>query len=472
MNPELLQKIDQYVNQSREAMVADLETLVAIPSVSRAGADHLPYGEGCAQVLDKALEMAEDRGLGVRNHDYYYGTVAHGAGDKTIGVFAHLDVVPEGDGWSTPPYEMARRGEYVFGRGVADNKNAAVVGLYLLGAFKELDLPLRSKLSLYLGCSEETGMPDILRYVAEQPMPDFSIVPDTAFPVCHGEKGILQLKYRAGQPFSHIQSIAGGLVSNAVCGKVTATLPYSAPWLAELRLLAHDRDDIEVTPTADTITVQAHGLASHAAHPEGSKNALGVLAQFLLQVKALPDRDREILELVCRILSDNYAQQLGAAFEDEPSGKLTCICGLVATEEGCLVLDFNVRYPVTHRGDAVRADLDRFFDAEGWQNVAMVDNPPAYLPADDPKVQMLSKIYTQITGEDGTPYTMGGGTYARKLRNAVGFGMEDLGASALDMGPGRGGAHQPDEVLAIDTLTQALKIYILSILEIDRLLHN
>lgn len=471
MDEQLLQKIDDYVLQSRDAMVADLKTLVDIPSVSRAGEDGLPYGKGCAQVLDKALEMAGQRGLTPHNHGYHYGTVTYGDGDRTIGIFAHLDVVPEGDGWSSPPYEMTQRDGLVIGRGVSDNKNAAVVGFYLLEAFRKLDLPLRSRLSLYLGCSEETGMPDIARYVQEQPMPDFSIVPDTSFPVCHGEKGILQLRYRAGQPFTLVQSVTGGLVSNMVCGRVTATLPRSAPWLAELRLLAEGREDITVTPLEGTIEVEARGLASHAAHPEGSRNAIGVLAAFLLQVKALPAQDREILQLVQRILSDDYAQQLGAAFEDEPSGRLTCICGLASTQDGHLVLDFNIRYPVTHRGQAVRADLDRFFDRVGWQNLSMSDNPPAYLPADDPKVQMLSQIYTRLTGEDGTPYTMGGGTYARKLKNAVGFGMEPT-TPAADMGPGRGGAHQPDEVLSIDTLTQALKIYILSILEIDRLLHS
>ncbi len=471
MDQQLMNKIDAYVEANRSAMAEDLKTLVRIPSVSKSGEDGLPFGKGCARVLDKALEMAEEKGLTPANHNYYYGTAAYGAGDKTIGVFSHLDVVPEGDGWIHPPYDPTEQDGLLIGRGVADNKNAAVVGMYLLRAFRELDLPLQSKLSLYFGCAEETGMADIARYVAEQPMPDFSIVPDTGFPVCHGEKGILRLQYQASEPFQLITSLTGGLVTNMVCGKAQAALPYDEAWAAELKLLARGRDDITVAADGAAITVEARGIPSHAAHPEGSRNAIRLLAEFLLAVKALPNRDRALLELVREALGDDYAQHLGADFTDEPSGRLTCVCGLADTREGRLVLDFNIRYPVTDTGDRVRGAMDAFFAKTGWQNILTNDSTPAYMPADDPKVQMLAKIYTDITGLDGTPYTMGGGTYARKLQNAVGFGMEPAEPDA-DFGPGHGGAHQPDEVIRIDTLAQALKVYILSVLEIDRILHN
>lgn len=471
MNQQLMEQIERYAEDCREAMVEDLKTLVRIPSVSRAGADNMPFGAGCAQVLDKALELAAGHGLTPTNHGYNYGTATYGQGDKTVGIFSHLDVVPEGDGWIYSPYEPVVKDGLIIGRGVADNKNAAVVGMYVLKAFAELKLPLRSRLSLYFGCAEETGMEDIAHYVEEQPMPDFSIVPDTMFPVCHGEKGILNLQYKAGSPLKAITSITGGLVPNMVCGKALATLPHNDPWLAELRLLAQGRDDIAVTAEGDSILVEATGMASHAAMPEGSRNALGILAAFLLQVAALPESDRELLTLVTKILSDNYAQALGADFEDEPSGKLTCICGLVGTQDGCLTMNFNIRYPVTDSGDRVTAAMDSFFTAAGWGRTAHNDSTPAYVPVDDPTVKTLSAIYTKITGKDGTPYTMGGGTYARKLKNAVGFGMES-GEPAADFGEGHGGVHQPDEVLAIDTLVQALKIYICSVVELDQILHS
>ena len=65
---------------------------------------------------------------------------------------------------------------------------------------------------------------------------------------------------------------------------------------------------------------------------------------------------------------------------------------------------------------------------------------------------------------------IGGGTYALHLKNAVGFGMETDTPTGLPNGHGR--AHEPDEAMIIDELVDAVKIYLLSIIEIDALLHK
>ena len=64
---------------------------------------------------------------------------------------------------------------------------------------------------------------------------------------------------------------------------------------------------------------------------------------------------------------------------------------------------------------------------------------------------------------------MGGGTYSRHLENAVAFGM-GTDDTPNPFGPGHGGVHQPDEFMRIDKLVEALKIYMLSILELDSII--
>ena len=81
---------------------------------------------------------------------------------------------------------------------------------------------------------------------------------------------------------------------------------------------------------------------------------------------------------------------------------------------------------------------------------------------------MLTDIYNELTGENKEPYTMGGGTYARKLPNAISFGP-GLGWPKLPMAPGHGGAHQPDEHYSIASFKMSLKIYILSILRLNEI---
>ncbi|MEG1778155.1 MAG: succinyl-diaminopimelate desuccinylase, partial [Angelakisella sp.] len=90
MNKELSAKIDAYLAENRENIIADLKTLIRIPSVSVETVGAHPYGDGCAKVLDTALAMAKDKGFKGDNHNYYYGTVEHGSGDKIIGIFSHL----------------------------------------------------------------------------------------------------------------------------------------------------------------------------------------------------------------------------------------------------------------------------------------------------------------------------------------------------------------------------------------------
>ena len=69
-----------------------------------------------------------------------------------------------------------------------ENKGGVVAGLYAIMALRELGVPLKSRLTLFLGTDEETGMDDVQLFAKEEKMPDFSLVPDVEYPVCHGGK--------------------------------------------------------------------------------------------------------------------------------------------------------------------------------------------------------------------------------------------------------------------------------------------
>lgn len=470
MDKSLLPRIESYLEQHRQAMVEDLKALVTIPSVSQPREGNHPFGAGCAKALDKALALAEARGLAATNHSYYYGTANWGKGDKTIGIFAHLDVVPEGNDWINQPYQPVEKDGWLIGRGVADNKCAAIAGIYTIHCLQTLGLALDSKISLFMGCNEEKGMEDIDHYVAEQPMPDFSLVPDTHFPVCHGEKGIMEADFRCGTPFTTITRFAAGLASNMVPDRATATLACDEAEAKAVLAHAATHADITAVYANGGVTFTATGVSSHAAYPQNSRSATRMLAQLLLDCPGVSDSDRKTMALVAKLLSDNHGQALGIAFSDEPSGELTCISGMAQLVDGCLELNVNIRYPVTHKGELVAAGLCGFFAAAGWQEIALRDSKPAYLPKDDPKVVQLSDIYRQLTGKEAQPYVMGGGTYSRHLKNAVGFGMES--ERSIPLPAGHGGVHQPDEAIFIDDMLEAIKIYVMSMVEIDTILHS
>ena len=89
---------------------------------------------------------------------------------------------------------------------------------------------------------------------------------------------------------------------------------------------------------------------------------------------------------------------------------------------------------------------------------------PFYIDADSPAIQTLINTYNDVTGEGKKPFTMGGGTYARDFPNGVSFGPEHPERSYPDFfGP----IHGADEAASIDEFMEALKIYILALIELE-----
>ena len=119
-----------------------LEQLVKIRSVKAAPLQGMPYGENSAEVLTVFLKKAHDMGFKTKNFDNYVGTVESGEGEPKLGILCHLDVVPEGEGWSYPPYELTNKDGTLYGRGTFDDKGPAVAALFALYEAKKHGLKL------------------------------------------------------------------------------------------------------------------------------------------------------------------------------------------------------------------------------------------------------------------------------------------------------------------------------------------
>ena len=60
---ELMQSIDNFLSENKEAMLADLKTLIGQPSVRGEAAPGAPYGTDVNAALEKALAIARRMGL-------------------------------------------------------------------------------------------------------------------------------------------------------------------------------------------------------------------------------------------------------------------------------------------------------------------------------------------------------------------------------------------------------------------------
>lgn len=471
----LLGEIDNWIVQNKDAFVRDLDRLVAIPSVSAKGNEQYPFGKNCKDVLDEAASLAEGYGFHMENHEYYCGSLlVKGASchPKRIGLYVHLDIVPLGEGWHNPPLKCTLKDGFLIGRGVGDNKGAGICALYALRFLREHGIALKNDVLVYYGLSEETGMQDLEYFRRTQKVPDFNLVADTDFPVCYGEKGLMRADIEC-EAEGNLVSFHAGSVVNVIPAKAEAVIAGVAPAEAKARLRGMEGVSVECVQqegqAADHVKIVAEGISRHAAFPEGSVNAVHVLAKALVDSGLLTGSVEEALKALESMTSDSYGVGCGIPFEDKESGKLTCVGSVVHTKDGKIKVSFDTRYPVTVDAEAVAGGFIRQAQALGFAVELREVSAPAYVSLDNPYIHVLMEICDHVQGRHYEPYTMGGGTYSRHLPCAVGFGPGVPDApNPFEDGHGRG--HQPDECVPFDMLLKGLKTYIISLMELDRLM--
>lgn len=476
-----MERVDKWIDEHKQQIVDELCAWIRIRSVSdeTEAQPGQPFGPGCAQMLEYALASAREKGFKTENHDGYAGSVYMGeqtAGE--IGIVAHLDVVPEGNDWVHDPFKGEVIGAsgtfpgYIVGRGSSDNKGMGVMGLYAMMCARDLELPLKHRLRLLLGTSEETGMSDMKHMTdlaakegSGVTLPDVTLVPDAGFPVCYGQKGrmVVEILLECGDD---LLAFEGGSVPNAVPDRALAVLrDLDDMTIEELRL------DQEVERINHGVVIRSQGKAAHAAAPENGINAIGVLARALLETGRLTPETRRAMRAIKKLLSDNYGEGAGIACEDEQSGKLTFACGMARFNAGRITLTMDCRFPVTTDINDMRARLCVNLAGMGAVIKHIDISPAFYMEESDPRIQALTQAYREITGDtESKNYTMGGGTYSKDLPCAITFGggfpNDDPVPDGL-LPEGHGGAHSPDEIASIKSLLKTLKVYVYAISKLD-----
>ncbi len=458
MNEELRREIERFAEENTEAVFRDISRLVAVDSVEGEPAEGAPFGAGPRRALDLGLQIARELGLDAVDCEGRIGYASVGGnGDRYLATITHLDVVPVGDGWKEDPFTMREREGWIIGRGVMDDKGPSVLCLYALKYLKEKNIPLKYPVRALLGANEETGMGDVDHYLANYPAPLFCFSPDANFPLCNGEKGIYHGRILSNLPLGEILDMHGGVAPNVIPDKAEATV--KAPSLAGSEFVEAE----EVEP--DVWHLLAHGKGGHASLPAGTRNAIGVLVDYLLANRVGDENDRAFLSLIEKLHRAWDGTALGVQADDGNFEPLTIVGGVIGVENGRLFQTVDSRYPTTTSGEQIARTIRSL--AGGIAEVTVDhDSAPFYMPLDNPAVQVCVRAYNDITGENARPYTIGGGTYARHFPNAVAFGPEHPERPMPDFA---GPIHGVDEAACKDWLIEALKVYILALIELEKL---
>ena len=411
----LYEKILEY----REELFDDLNRLLSIESVVGA------RDGDCAAALDFILKRAEDFGLTAERVTAKSAHVDLGKGGRLCGVLSHLDVVPAGNNWTVNPYALTERDGRLYGRGVADDKGAALVNLYCLRALKEMGIEGRNTLRAIYGTAEETGMSDMDGYFAQKRLPDLAFTPDSEYGVCYAEKGILQLEVSTPTNEAKVLSqFHAGKAINAVPDLAYVMLDssgYDKQLL--MRLADASEGNFEFNYTIDGLMIISRGKAAHACEPQKGFNAAAALIDLITHAYDVYEIGALSSFIDYAINCETNGRSLGLKMSDAVSGALTVNLGNVHIEGTEARAQFDIRYPVTVNGDYVLRQFRSVAENNHLTVRVLHHDRPLYVEKDSELVRLLADAYRTVTGEDAPLYTTGGGTYARKLGGkGVAFG--------------------------------------------------
>ncbi|HYK04340.1 MAG TPA: Sapep family Mn(2+)-dependent dipeptidase [Thermoanaerobaculia bacterium] len=406
-------------------------------------------------------------------------------GAPVLGLVIHGDVVPaEPDAWSFPPFAGMVENGYVLGRGAADDKGPLIQALLAMKALKESGVARTHTIRLLVGSEEESAASEMAEYLKDHAAPDYSLVLDSEFPVVVGEKAWDGLAITAPlatrdskKPFT-VVAFDAGLAPSIVPDRAEVKLRWTAEegnWTKFAESLRKttmpEGTRLVVEPADDTLRIVAYGRSAHAGvNITGGRNALVALAHALRG--KLPDGGvDDLLRFIHGAGKDLYGTGFDIRDDDPLWGRYAVNIATVKPKEDDptqLVLFINLRRTPPRTAAEAKAHLQRFvtlFNANMGarltfsSELSYFEDEPLGFDPNAKLVRRLMNVYATATGEQSPkPALSGGGTYAKRIPNAIAFGMWFPGKPY----PG----HDVDEKIAVADLERGTKVLIHALVDI------
>ena len=441
-NRDILTRVDAYIETHIEESIARLARLVAQPSVAAQN-----WGmEECAALV---AEMLREQGLEARIMPTGGAPAVYaegGQGERTLLFYLHYDVQPPEplELWESPPFELARRGDRLYARGVSDDKGHIAARLAAVEAVRATlgDLPCRVK--FLVEGEEEIGSIHLPGFIARHKdllaadacIWEFGGVNFRGDPLqVLGMRGIcyVELTVKTAKIDAH-SGLGGSIFPNAAWRLVWA--------LNTLK----DKDERILIP----------GFYDNVRPP--SERDLQLLA-------ALPDNRQDLIETYgiagfLRGMNDPLEIHRAAVFEP------TCtICGLTSGYQGPgskTVLPAEARAKIDFRlvpdqmPDEIVAKLRAHLDAQGFADVEITyseGEPPARTDPDHPFIQLVNRTAEEVYGRPPQIEPLIGGSGPNHAF------IHHLGVPIATAGVGhpQSHAHAPNENLRLPDFINGIK---------------
>ena len=402
-----------------------------------------------------------------------------------LGLVIHGDVVPaEPDAWSFGPFSGHVENGFVHGRGAADDKGPLVQALLAMKALADSGVPRTHTIRLLIGSEEESAATEMADYLRTHKAPDYSLVLDSEFPVVVGEKAwdglaiVSTLTSREKKQFD-VAKIDAGLTASIVPDHAEVQLRWlgeAVNWtkieeeLRTIKMPEGTRLAVGGGESGDILRVVAYGKSTHSGmNLANGRNALVALANAL--DGRLPKGGADDLLAFARLAGqDLHGTGLGITDSDPTWGRYAVNVGTVkslATDPSKFVLYINLRRIPPRTAAQMKAHLasvvERFNKRTGAS--LTIDEKLSYFADEpfgvDPNAKLVRRLmgaYERATGTKAKPAISGGGTYAKRIPNAIAFGMWFPGKPY----PG----HDVDEKISIEDLQKGARVLIHALVDL------
>ncbi len=467
--------LDAIIENYKNDIIEQTQKLIQIPSVHKDSPNPFqPFGKEANNALEYILSLGESLGFRTKNVDGYCGYIEFGEGDDLVGIIGHLDVVPEGENWTYPPFEGQLHNGNIYGRGAIDDKGPVVASLYAMKAVME-NFQIHKRVRLILGLNEERDWKCINYYKEHEEIPTIGFSPDADFPCIYAEKGVLNssisMPYNANasdniyitnidcnnNPLNVVPKIC------SACLKINSSKLIMENCISTIKSIIEKYDfEIDIYKINDEeLKLTSHGVQAHGAHPDLGINSISRLIIILDEFLKNYNCSIPLFDFFTKHINLEYnGKSLNIDFKDE-SGPLTLNIGNMSLENNILKIGMNLRVPVHSKLEDIEALFAKHISC--YDNLTYLTEKymsPLYISKDNYLVSTLCKIYNETTNQNLEPIAIGGATYARAFPNFVSFGANLPGHKDM--------CHQTDEFISIDNLMLSCKIYTKAILELAK----
>jgi len=222
--------IKTYLKKNQDNILAELADFLALKSIST-NDNYKEDIQKCAAFLAKKLEsigMHNTKIIQTKKHPIVYSSYHQDDTMPTILIYGHYDVQPPDplDLWESDPFTATIRGDYIYARGVSDDKGQVFCHIKAIEAYLKRDNMLPVNIIMIIEGEEEIGSPNLaefLRAYQDKLKADVAVISDTPMihknqpALCFSLRGMVYAEITVSGPNKDLHSGQyGGVIQNPI----------------------------------------------------------------------------------------------------------------------------------------------------------------------------------------------------------------------------------------------------------------